>query len=57
MGRSSRSESPDQHHCCRRRGGGVHIIKIGMWTDESRERMATFEKCAKRYPTDLTDEE
>jgi transposase len=28
-----------------------------MWTDESRKRMATFEKRARRYPTDLTDRE
>jgi transposase len=28
-----------------------------MWTDESRSRMAKFEKRAKRYPSDLTDEE
>ena len=28
-----------------------------MWTPESRGRMAGFEKRARRYPTDLTDEE
>src|SRR5215207_6946938 len=28
-----------------------------MWTRESRGRMAGFEQRAKRYPTDLTDEE
>ena len=28
-----------------------------MWTRESRGRMAGFERRAKRYPTDLTDEE
>lgn len=28
-----------------------------MWTPESRGRMAEFEKRARRYPTDLTDEE
>jgi len=28
-----------------------------MWTRESRSRMAEFERRAKRYPTDLTDEE
>ena len=28
-----------------------------MWTPESRQRMASLEKRAKRYPTDLTDEE
>ncbi|PZN99781.1 MAG: IS5/IS1182 family transposase, partial [Hyphomicrobiales bacterium] len=28
-----------------------------MWTRASRGRMAGFEQRAKRYPTDLTDEE
>jgi putative transposase len=28
-----------------------------MWTGASRGRMAGFEQRAKRYPTDLTDEE
>lgn len=30
---------------------------LGMWTRASRGRMAEIEKRAKRYPTDLTDEE
>jgi transposase len=32
-------------------------LKIGMWTDASRRRMADFERRARRCPTDLTDDE
>ena len=33
------------------------VIKLVMWTQATRGRMAEFEKKTKRYPTDLTDEE
>jgi len=36
---------------------GEAWIKVGMWTQASRGRMADFEKRVRRYPTDLTDEE
>ena len=31
--------------------------KLGMWTEQSRGRMAKIAKKTKRYPSDLTDEE
>jgi hypothetical protein len=36
-------------------GGGVHIIKLWMWTPEKRSRMAEIARKTKRYPSDLTD--
>ena len=32
-------------------------MKLGMWTEQSRGRMAKIAKKTKRYPSDLTDEE
>ena len=33
------------------------MIQLGMWTEQSRGRMAKIAKKTKRYPSDLTDEE
>ncbi|MET3524767.1 hypothetical protein ABID25_006638, partial [Mesorhizobium abyssinicae] len=32
------------------------IIKLWMWTEQSRGRMARIAKKTKRYPSDLADE-